>query len=461
MSLPSTVAIIGGGFSGAMTAVQLLRAGYRHSILLFESNPRIGRGIAYGTECNRHLLNVPAGAMSALPENPAHFLQWLQGRMPEAMSSTFAPRKLYGDYIEELFAETLASAHAKVEVIQDEVTSCSRSGKNEWTLKTTNGKKFAATSVVLASGHLKPSAPVEVNPALEADDRFICNPWKSGSLQGLRDDKPLLLIGSGLTAADVILEAQEVGFKGDIYLLSRRGFLPRVHALPAKPHAASTTLKSGGEIRSLVRALRDEIESNHNNWRSAIDSLRPETQNLWKNLGAVEQRRFLRHVRPYWEIHRHRIAPSVAEDLESAITGGKLHQISGRLQSIEAADKEVRVTYAARSRGEKRSLIVQRVINCTGPAGSLALATSPLIQQLLRDKVCRVDELGIGFDVDADGRTLSGNGAVNHDFIAMGSLRKGALWESTAIRELREQALQAAAIIHDLEVGEKSAAAVA
>ncbi len=446
MKVPHSVAVIGGGFSGAMTVVQLIRSGYKGSLLLFERDA-LGRGIAYGTRCDKHLLNVPASGMSAFPDDAGHFQRWLEGRNPASSATTFAPRRLYGEYIAELLQAAKEEAAGRVRIVRAEVLSCKAEKFGTWTLTTDSRLSFQAATVILATGHTRPQSPIPVAAALEETRQFIANPWQPDLFAGLQAAQPVLLIGSGLTAADVVLEAQDSGFQGPLYLLSRRGFLPRVHALAFKPAPTPVVTSKPNSARALLHALRQVIEVGHENWRSAIDSLRPETQALWKALGPVEQKRFLRHVRPYWEVHRHRVAPEVADELEALLRHKKLIQLSGRLESIEPSGGAVLVRFRSRPKGASQSITVQRAINCTGPAASLAMCSTPLTQQLLADGYCKLDDLGIGLDVDENGRARRSDGAVLPSLLTIGSLRKGILWETTAVRELRDQAKRLAELI--------------
>ena len=90
-------------------------------MILFEKSDAAGRGIAYGTHCEEHLLNVPAGLMSAFPDEPSHFLNWLRARDASAHHGTFAPRRVYGDYLEELLTAGTSGSARRIDVVHDEV----------------------------------------------------------------------------------------------------------------------------------------------------------------------------------------------------------------------------------------------------------------------------------------------------------------------------------------------------
>ena len=104
----STIAIVGGGCSGLLVAVNLFRQGFQGRVTVIEPRSRLGAGLAYSTSVIQHLLNVPAGKMSALPEQPGHFLEWLRANhWPDAKPDSLAPRKLYGQYLQEVLKQAL------------------------------------------------------------------------------------------------------------------------------------------------------------------------------------------------------------------------------------------------------------------------------------------------------------------------------------------------------------------
>ena len=225
------IAIVGGGFSGAMVAVQLARQAGPNPprVVLFEKTERLARGLAYGTQCDQHLLNVPAGLMSALPDEPTHFLNWLQNRDPSAQHGTFASRRVYGDYLEELLTSTAKASATRIDFVRDEVVDLEfDEGSRSANLLTRQGNRLAADKVVLALGHPMPQTPEGLDqPSVR--EGYVANPWSAGALDGLETDEPIVLIGTGLTAVDLIIEARAKGHEGVIYAVSRHGLLPCCH----------------------------------------------------------------------------------------------------------------------------------------------------------------------------------------------------------------------------------------
>src|SRR6202453_125779 len=146
-----TVAIIGGGFTGATLAAQLLRkSGGRLSVLLIERAARLGRGVAYSTECSEHLLNVRARNMSAYPEDPERFLKWVRlNHDPGASPDYYLPRTLYGHYVASELQQEIERHPGHVEHVQDEAVSIARVGGTA-EIRLRSGRKLFADKVVIA-----------------------------------------------------------------------------------------------------------------------------------------------------------------------------------------------------------------------------------------------------------------------------------------------------------------------
>src|SRR4051812_12829712 len=97
-SRPSTVAIVGAGASGTLTAVALARAAPHVRVVLVDDRSH-GVGVAYSTSDEQHRLNVPACGMSALADDGAHFVRWLAASGYDAGERDFVPRAWYGRYL--------------------------------------------------------------------------------------------------------------------------------------------------------------------------------------------------------------------------------------------------------------------------------------------------------------------------------------------------------------------------
>ncbi len=445
------IAIVGGGFSGAMVAVHLARLAGPEAlrVVLFEKTERLARGIAYGTRCDQHLLNVPAGLMSALPEEPTHFLDWLRAVDPSAHAGTFAPRRVYGDYLEALLHSSAKTSTARIDFVSDEVVDMDLGDDcNSVHIKTRKGERVRADRVVLALGHPLPEEPQGIELA-GIGRGYVADPWSAGALGDLAADSPIALVGSGLTAVDLIVEAHANGHHGVIYTISRHGLFPCRHQTSSgipRPHIAITA-DSRATARGLLRHVRSEVavsQAQGNDWRSVVDSLRPVTQTLWRSLGDSERARFVRHLAPRWDVHRHRVAPQIDDLLQAARRSGRLVVVAGRVLSLADRNGTIEMSFRRRGAPEAETLQVHRVINCTGPARDVRLGSSHLLRSMIARGIGRPGPLALGLDVADSGALIRQDGGEHDRIYAIGPLLKERLWETTAVRELRNQTLELA-----------------
>ncbi len=440
------IAVIGGGFSGTLVAVNLARAAGDRPlrIVLFERAARFARGVAYATSSAQHLLNVPAAMMSALVDEPGHFLAWLQARDPRAQAGTFAPRRLYGEYLEELLARAAAVGRTTIELVRDEVVDlrpCSSSAA--FVVTGRNGVSRRADRVVLALGNPRPEDVVECPEELRDSRKYISNCWDQGVLDGLGREDHLVLLGAGLSAVDVIVEALAQHFKGPITVISRHGLLPQRHRLVAAQPVAPLDAVAARTALGLLRYLRREAvrcEGEGGDWRLVIDALRPSIAGIWRGFGRAEKERFIRHLGSRWDVHRHRIAPEIDQILDEARREGQLTVIAGRVRSLADRGDGAELTLVRRGGSEVETLVAQRIINCTGPARTLRAGRSPLVDALLDRGLGRPDPLALGLDVTESGALIAADGTTSEQIFALGPILKGQLWETTAVRELRVQA---------------------
>jgi uncharacterized NAD(P)/FAD-binding protein YdhS len=422
------VAIVGGGFSGTMLAAQLARRGI--SSLLIEGGGRRGLGTAYSTDEPAHVLNVRAEGMSAWPDQPRDFARAFGD--PRG----FAERRFFGQYLRAILDEAVASAN--VEVVSSMAVAATP-GADGWQLDLEDGSKVAAQALVLAVGN-QPPEPLSV--AAAAGKRFVNNPWGDEAKAAVRDATAsggdVLLVGTGLTMIDAVLSLSAAGHEGRIVALSRRGQIPKAHA-DFEAAAVEESEVPKGNVLALWRWLRRR--SGEVGWRAAVDSLRPHSQLLWHGLGAEQQRRFLRHARPYWDVHRHRIAPEVARQVHDRVAEGMLEIVAGRLADIRAVGDglEVEIRRRGRSAETRRFMFA---INCTGPLGTIQRTRDPMLSTLLDGGFVRPDQLGIGLHVDKNSRA-----AGSERLWALGPLTKGRYWEIVAVPDIREQA---AAVADDI-----------
>ena len=436
-----TIAIIGGGFSGAILASKLLRGGNPAiTVVLIEREGCPGRGVAYSTHLAAHLLNVRAQDMSALANDPSHFLRWAQAHYDDQVhANDYLPRRVYGKYVESTLCEAMEENPGRFEWKRDEVFSITPA-EGGATIFLKSGSRIRADAAVLALGNFPPSDPILAR-STEPSRRFVPNPWSVGALDEITPENSVLLIGSGLTSVDAAISLRSRGFVGKIHMLSRHGLLPQTHK-PSGQWPARWDDPATRRVRSLLRLIRTEIakaERQNSDWRSVIDSMRPFVQSIWRSLPQQERRRFLRHLRPYWEVHRHRVAPTIGKLLETEMAQGRLQIHDGRIIEYREDGDSVEVRYRKRSSGESKTLRTDYVINCTGPENDCRKMKSPLLSNLLSRKLVRPDPLFLGLDTADDGALLDAHGVPSKFLYTVGPLRKGTLWETTAVPEIGKQ----------------------
>lgn len=439
------VAIIGAGFSGVALAAQLARRGREApDVLLIERSERVGRGVAYATGDRAHLLNVRAGNMSAFADRPDDFVQWLK-RNGGGDGASFAARGRFGAYVEDVARRAGRGRlfSKAVRRVRGDVVVCAAAGQG-WSLSLGDGRMLDADTVVLATGHAKPSAPqVFADRGVE-----LLSPWDVKALRALpRGD--VLLLGAGLTMVDVALSLAGRRKTGVIYALSRRGLTPREHLDPPRP-APGDPLDLPLQLSQAVLAFRQEAErmaQRGEPWQLAVDRLRARTPDLWRRLPLEAQQRFLRHLRPWWDVHRHRAAPQIAERVAALRASGKLRVLAGEVVYAARSGRGVHLQHRQRGSLVRHNLDLAAVINCTGANPDVTRSQDPVIRQLLADGAVRPNPNGMGFDVDGDCRLIDAQGVAQRGLFAIGPITQGAFWECTAVPEIRARAAALADII--------------
>ncbi|MCR6644350.1 MAG: FAD/NAD(P)-binding protein [Terricaulis sp.] len=423
------IAIIGGGFSGAAVAAALLRQGPRcPHIVLIEQEKRFGPGLAYGAAADGHLLNIQAANISARADAPDDFSHWLARGRRRDQSARFAPRRLYGAYLENMLHNAARQNRGALTRLRGKAESCRRENEH-WRVTLACGRAVEAHAVVLAPG----APPARAPRPFAADD--LIGAWDAKA-QARIGDGDVLMLGTGLTMMDVATALARKRRHGVIYALSRRGLTPRDHA-PAEDGAALDLPLELSAALALVRAQKD--------WRTAIDALRADTPALWARLGLARQQRFLRHLRPWWDVCRHRAAPETAARFAALAAEGRVRVLAGNVIAAERQGRHWRVRYRPRGERAAQSLDVAAAINCTGP--DFSGAPQGLLRQVLEEGFARAPANGLGLEVDADMRVCDAAGQAQPDLYLIGPLALGMYWESTAVPELRAQAAAIAAAL--------------
>lgn len=428
------VAIIGGGFSGTLQAINLLRhEGPRATLIERARNP--GLGVAYGAAQDEHLLNVRAGGMSAIPDEPDHFVRWLAARGVANAGASFVQRIVYGEYLREMLEDAAARSQGRLEVMQGEVVDLDqRDGGTR--LHFAGGGTLNADAAVLAVGNLPPHTPPGLVPENLPPSLYFGDPWDGSVAERLGPDDTVLVIGTGLTMIDVVLTLDARGFAGRIVALSRRGLLPHRHAEVADWDRIHERPAATG-LSALLRDTRRRGEVI--GWRAAVDELRPFTQSMWRNATGAQRQRFVRHLRPWWDIHRHRLAPQIADRIAALIAARRLEVLAGKTLDFAEAPGGATVTWRPRSEDARQQMIVQRIVNCIGPLGDLSRTQEPLLRRLVERGRIRPDSAHLGIDVDSEARTVAADGTANADLFALGPMTRGAFWEIVAVPDIRSQ----------------------
>jgi uncharacterized NAD(P)/FAD-binding protein YdhS len=431
------VVVIGAGFSGLLTAIQLLRHDPETRLTLVERRSAFGPGLAYDTGNPTHLLNVRLDNMSAFPDQPGHLNDWLSEQPSWRAKDGFITRGLYGDYLRRLLDEAVEAAPGRLTLIQGEARSLTATDGG-WRVEI-GAAAVSAETVVLALGNLEPASPPGLDGAVGTSPSYFENPWRIDPA-AIGEARSVLLIGSGLTMVDAALTLRRPGRR--FTALSRHGLLPRGHATaPPTPFQGDF---SGGPAEILAQVRHASLT---HDWRAVFDRLRHAARDLWRGWTPDQKRRFLRHLRSLWDVHRHRMAPATAREIGSMLAAGELTVIAGKLTGA-VLDGEV-VEAAWRPRHRRRAIRdrFDLVINCTGPLGAIQKSAEPLIRDLLAKGHARPDPLGLGLEVDAASRPIGASGAPSQGLYAIGPLTRGAFWEMTAVPDLRGQARDVAAAV--------------
>ncbi len=450
-----SIAVIGAGFSGTILVAHLLRRGQGGlRIYLINRSGRLARGVAYGTRSSQHVLNVPAGRMSAFAEDENDFLRFAQRRDPAVQGGSFVPRHLYGDYLEHILlsAQSHSARGTVLAHVADEVLSVEESADgNGAVIRLAHGTPLTVDRVVIAAGNYTPTPPHLADARFLEDARFVSDPWKPLALDGIAGDKPVAIIGTGLTMVDVAVDLAGRGHTGGMIAISRRGLLPQPHrhgtSPPSYGHLPPELVATEPTAANYLRAVRRHtrrLEREGIDWREVVASLRPVTPRLWRALPDSEKARFLRHLRPYWEVHRHRMAPELWAALQALIAGGALQIVAARLTSIQSIEDGLAVSLRRRESAAVETLKVSAIVNCTGPESDVRRLRDPLIRELLRNGVAACDATGLGIRVDADYRLVNPDGTASRTISLTGPLLKGEFWEATAVPELRVHAARLA-----------------
>jgi uncharacterized NAD(P)/FAD-binding protein YdhS len=443
----TVVAVIGGGASGTLAAIYLLReaaaARVPLRIAMIDRNGRHGLGQAYATSNAAHLLNSRAERMSAIAGDPGHLVRWAAARGIE--HDGFLPRPAFGRYLTELLADAERPAWpaATVSRITSDVVALTRGGlRRPVRLHLAADGRIDADIAVLATGNRPPAAPCPVPDT----PRYVGDPWQPGAMDGIADGSPVMVLGTGLTMLDVAITATGAHQGTVVHAVSRHALLPREHRCPPAapgergPAAFGPGTHTCGQagLSGLIRNVRAAAADAPGDWQSVVDSLRPHVAGLWQSLTPRDKRVFLRSVARYWEVHRHRVPPATASRVGQLRSTGRLSVHRGRVVAVTEAQDGLRVRI---EQGDQTAEItVGWLINATGPATDITSTPDPLLRGLLAGGLATPDPLRLGLQADAGGALLDVSGRPSGTLFTLGPPLRGQLYETTAIPEIRDQA---------------------
>ena len=453
------IAIIGNGFSGLMVMRHLVDGGDSDlTISVFEKQHEPGRGISYSPQSEKVLLNVVAAKMSAFPDKPNHFVQWLSKQPQflnddlELLANSYISRSLFGDYLQELWNETVRLATTKkiqIERFNSEVIDLTLLADS--VIIHTEKNTYKAEKIILATGNQLPGNPKTITRNFIQSDRYFQNPWNY-SLNQVDPKKPIFILGNGLTMVDTVMQLREQQLTNQIISLSPHGF----HILPHRNFSYTlpdwiSELPPSPTLLQLVTAINKQFKALHKHGISGeplIDSLRPHTQRFWRGFSYSEKVRFMRNFRHLWGLARHRLPFVTYDIIQKERINGSLSIISGNIISAQPAENGIEIIYFDKSIKSNQTILAEVLINCTGPESDISKTNASLLQNCFSKGYIQQDELKLGISTNIDTfQTIHSTGNENKQLFALGSLLRGELWESTAVNEIRLQAKNLAAAI--------------
>jgi uncharacterized NAD(P)/FAD-binding protein YdhS len=447
-----TIAIVGGGFSGTMTAVHLMqRADQPLNIIIINNRFPLIKGIAYATPYPEHLLNVPVSSISAFSQHAEHFFNWLHKHADfkdieaETLKNSFAPRKIYAEYLDTVWATVLEnkSPQVNLQVIQDEVINItSNNGGFDITLQ--NASSLKADYIVLATGNAIPKNIPIADPSFYESKLYYKNPWDDTCMQGLKSERDILIIGNSLTMIDAVISLQSKGFSKRIYTMSPHGFAIIPDAtVPPYDRDILSEISRPYRLYDLVKLINKHMKRCEREGISkvaVVNSIRYQLQNIWFDFTMDDRRYFLKRVSSIWNAWRHRTPAGMYERISSLINSGKLAPITGRLISLAEKDGYVEACIKDKKANKEISLDLERVINCTGSQIDVQLPGS-LLNTLYTAGLIDADPLRISLNAEAEtNRVIDRSGNISPNVYTLGNNMKGILWETTGVPEIRAQA---------------------
>jgi uncharacterized NAD(P)/FAD-binding protein YdhS len=418
------IAIVGGGMTGALVAVNL--AGDGHHMTIIDPAEEPGRGLAYARSPAHLLINVPAGRMRPFADKPDDFADYAGVGEHE-----FPPRQVFGCYVAARLAEC---AHTHVRA---HATAISRQDGRLAVLLDT-ARTILADAVVLALGNPPPRPLRSLFPSI--DGPVIDNPADHAALQTIAPDTPILIVGTGLTMADVVAGLRAQHHTAPITAVSRRGFVPHVAGRPPEARAGvfDQPPMTASALVQRVRAEAARAELEVGDWRRTVDEVRLALPAIWQRLPPAERDRLERHAAPIWNMHRYRMPPAVYHTVRTAIEDGGLRILAGRIRQY---DNNNVVIDAREGRVVRPAGIV---INCTGPDYAFRGHANPLVESLFANHLAERGSRDNGLVLDQDDKLKPPVGHLPARIYAAGPTARSRYGELTAASEVGKQAARVA-----------------
>ncbi len=450
------VAVLGGGLCGAGTAFHLARrlAPGTAEIVVIEPREALGGGLAYATDEPAHRINVPASKMTLVSDEPDHFTEWLTRERVAMSPGTLTPRgdlfperRIFGRYVAAHLAPMLASGavhHRRASAV-----SVSPAG-GRYVIDLSDGTSLAADLVVLAMTHPEPAVPRALRD-LAGSDRLVANPYDNARIGALAGTGRLLVVGTGLTAADVVASLDRRGHEGHITTLSRHGLRSRGHGLPAQESEADFAADPGQSAVALLRRIRAavaEAAARGESWHATLNRVRDQGPAIWAALPAPERSRLVRHLRSFWDVHRFRIAPQVEDVLDEAIRRGRLDVVAGRLMAARETGDGVEVVWRPRGGHATATAAFDAVVVTTGPDHAATLRSNPVFRALAGAGLLRPDPLGLGLLTTDRCHTVGADGTPSDTLLVVGPLARGDVGELMGVPEVTRHAEHVAQVLH-------------
>jgi uncharacterized NAD(P)/FAD-binding protein YdhS len=454
MSMPARVAIVGGGFSGAVTALQLARKATGPIVIeVIEPRDMLGGGVAYSARDPSHRINVPAARMTVFSDDPTHFDRWLRTEPafaddPAALwhdGSAYPQRGVFGRYVAGLVEAAQTRPGVAIHHHRSLATEIlpRRAG---YSLRLANGEVVEADIVVLAVSHPPPAVPERLRAAQAAGAPIVADPWRDGALDGIAADARVLVVGTGLTMADVVASLERREHRGRILAVSRRGLLSRGHAAGVvEKRGWFETSPPSRTALGLARAVRAQVRvaaAEGQPWQAVFDDIRANASRHWGALGQAERRRLVRHLRPFWDVHRFRVAPQLEAAIERLRESGRFEAVAASLLDAPWDGQALQVTLKPRysAPGTTRCVVADAVVITTGPAHGAVIGGNPALASLAQTGLVRADRIGLGLEVDSQNRAVGVDGTVRADLLVVGPLARGTVGELMGLPQVSEHA---------------------